>query len=74
MPWIVAVAFATADPSTPGGLIFGVDSGLAGALGGCTDDRLAADVATLLDELARQSGSASYPGDPAGLAGVPGRM
>lgn len=44
---IVAVAFANADPSTPGGVTFGVDSGLSTALGGYTDDQLAADVATL---------------------------
>lgn len=43
---IIAVAFANADPAKPGGVTFGVDAGLSTALGGYTDDQLAADVAT----------------------------
>ena len=43
---LVAVAFAEAS-STPGAVTFGVDSGLASALGGYTNDQFKADVATL---------------------------
>ncbi|HEY4027764.1 MAG TPA: glycosyl hydrolase family 18 protein [Candidatus Dormibacteraeota bacterium] len=44
---LVAVAFANADPSTPGGVTFGVDSGLSSALGGYTDAQLTSDVQAL---------------------------
>ncbi len=38
---IIAVAFANADPSRPGGITFGIDSGL----GGYTEDQFKADIA-----------------------------
>src|SRR2546430_9653593 len=44
---LIAVAFANADPSTPGGITFGVDSGLSSALGGYTDAQFTSDVQTL---------------------------
>src|SRR5215831_4955944 len=44
---LVAVAFAGADPSTPGGITFSVDSGLSSALGGYTDAQFTSDVQTL---------------------------
>ena len=44
---LVAVAFANADPSHPGGVTFSVDSGLSSALGGYTDAQFKADIATL---------------------------
>ncbi|HEX6499204.1 MAG TPA: glycosyl hydrolase family 18 protein [Micromonosporaceae bacterium] len=44
---LVAVAFADADPSRPGGVTFGVDSGLSSALGGYSAADFKADVATL---------------------------
>ena len=44
---IVAVAFADADPSRPGGVTFTVDAGLAGQVGGYTDGEFKADIATL---------------------------
>ncbi|MEY9858118.1 chitinase [Catenulispora sp. GAS73] len=44
---LVAVAFANADPSNPGGVTFSVDSGLSSALGGYTDAQFKADIATL---------------------------
>ncbi|HKN96659.1 MAG TPA: chitinase, partial [Pseudonocardiaceae bacterium] len=44
---LVAVAFANADPTTPGAVTFSVDSGLSSALGGYTDADFISDVATL---------------------------
>ncbi|MEY9907571.1 chitinase [Catenulispora sp. MAP12-49] len=44
---LVAVAFANADASNPGGVTFSVDSGLSSALGGYTDAQFKADIATL---------------------------
>ena len=44
---LVAVAFANADPSHPGGVTFSLDSGLSSALGGYTDAQFKADIATL---------------------------
>jgi chitinase len=44
---IIAVAFANADPSKPGGVTFSVDSGLSSALGGYTDAQFISDVATM---------------------------
>ncbi|HEX5496065.1 MAG TPA: glycosyl hydrolase family 18 protein [Mycobacteriales bacterium] len=44
---LVAVAFANTDPTRPGGVTFGVDSGLSTALGGYTDAQFTADIATL---------------------------
>jgi chitinase len=44
---LVAVAFANADPASPGGVTFGVDSGLSSALGGYTDADFTSDIATL---------------------------
>lgn len=44
---VVAVAFANADPSNPGGVTFSVDSGLSSALGGYTDSDFTNDIATL---------------------------
>jgi len=43
---IIAVAFANADASKPGGVTFGVDPDLSKALGGYTDDQLIDDVKT----------------------------
>ncbi|MCD0485774.1 carbohydrate binding domain-containing protein [Streptacidiphilus sp. ASG 303] len=42
---IVAVAFADADPSRPGGITFALDPALSSKLGGYTDDDFKADVA-----------------------------
>jgi chitinase len=44
---LIAVAFANADPNTPGGVTFSVDSGLSSALGGYTDAQFTSDIATL---------------------------
>src|SRR5215467_13811551 len=44
---LVAVAFANADPASPGGVTFGVDSGLSSALGGYTDAQFTSDVQAL---------------------------
>ena len=44
---LIAVAFANADPSNPGGVTFSVDSGLSSALGGYSDAQFKADIATL---------------------------
>ena len=44
---LVAVAFAGADPSTPGGITFSVDSGLSSAVGGYTDAQFTSDIQTL---------------------------
>jgi chitinase len=44
---LIIVAFAEADATNPGGVTFGVDSGLSSALGGYTDANLIADIATL---------------------------
>jgi chitinase len=44
---LIAVAFATADPNTPGGVTFDVNGNLSDALGGYTDAQFASDIATL---------------------------
>lgn len=44
---LVAVAFANADPSNPGGVTFSIDSGLASALGGYTEAQFQADIQTV---------------------------
>lgn len=44
---LVAVAFANADPTTPGAVTFSVDSGLSSALGGYTDANFTSDIALL---------------------------
>ncbi len=44
---LIAVAFANADPANPGGVTFGIDSGLASALGGYTAAQFTADIHTL---------------------------
>lgn len=44
---LVAVAFANADPTTPGGVTFSVDSGLSSALGGYSDADFTSDIALL---------------------------
>jgi len=44
---LVAVAFAGADPSSPGGITFSVDSGLSSALGGYTSAQFTSDIQTL---------------------------
>ena len=44
---IIAVAFANADPANPGGVTFGIDSGLSSALGGYTSAQFINDIATL---------------------------
>ena len=44
---LVAVAFADADPNTPGGVTFALSPGLSSALGGYTDVQFISDVATL---------------------------
>jgi chitinase len=44
---IVAVAFANADPNTPGAVTFSIDSGLSSALGGYTAANFTADIQTL---------------------------
>ncbi|WP_373324947.1 chitinase [Actinocatenispora rupis] len=46
---LIAVAFADADPSKPGAVTFGVDSGLSAQLGGYTAADFTADVATAHD-------------------------
>ncbi|WSL80769.1 glycosyl hydrolase family 18 protein [Kitasatospora sp. NBC_01266] len=42
---IIAVAFANADPSSPGGITFSLDSTLSSKLGGYTDAQFRADIA-----------------------------
>ncbi|HEX7735807.1 MAG TPA: glycosyl hydrolase family 18 protein [Ktedonobacteraceae bacterium] len=44
---IIAVAFANADPSKPGGVTFSVDSGLSSALGGYSSSQFISDINTL---------------------------
>lgn len=44
---IIAVAFANADPSNPGGVTFSIDSGLSSALGGYTTAQFISDINTL---------------------------
>lgn len=44
---IIAVAFANADPSNPGGVTFSIDSGLSSALGGYTTANFISDIQTL---------------------------
>lgn len=44
---IIAVAFANADPSNPGGVTFSIDSGLSSALGGYSTSQFISDIATL---------------------------
>ncbi|HEY4389431.1 MAG TPA: chitinase, partial [Ktedonobacteraceae bacterium] len=44
---LIAVAFANADPTTPGAVTFSIDSGLSGALGGYTDAQFTSDIAAL---------------------------
>lgn len=44
---IIAVAFANADPSTPGAVTFSIDSGLSSALGGYTTSNFISDINTL---------------------------
>ena len=44
---IIAVAFANADPSNPGGVTFSIDSGLSSALGGYSASNFISDIATL---------------------------
>ncbi len=44
---LIAVAFANADPNSPGGVTFSIDSGLAGALGGYTAAQFTQDIQTL---------------------------
>ncbi|MBO0778399.1 MAG: carbohydrate binding domain-containing protein [Ktedonobacteraceae bacterium] len=44
---LIAVAFANADPSKPGGVTFSIDSGLSSALGGYTAAQFTSDIATL---------------------------
>jgi chitinase len=44
---IIAVAFADANPSSPGGVTFTLDSGLSSALGGYTTAQFTSDIATL---------------------------
>jgi len=44
---IVAVAFANADPNTPGAVTFSLDSGLSSALGGYSDSDFRNDISTL---------------------------
>ncbi|GLV55739.1 chitinase [Dictyobacter sp. S3.2.2.5] len=44
---LIAVAFANADPSRPGGVTFSVDSGLSSALGGYSTAQFTSDIATL---------------------------
>ena len=44
---LVAVAFANADPSNPGGVTFSIDPGLSSALGGYTAAQFTADIDTL---------------------------
>jgi chitinase len=44
---LIAVAFANADPNTPGAVTFSIDSGLSSALGGYTSAQFTSDIATL---------------------------
>jgi chitinase len=44
---IIAVAFANADPTTPGAVTFSIDSGLSSALGGYTTANFISDINTL---------------------------
>lgn len=44
---LIAVAFANANPNSPGGVTFAVDSGLSSALGGYTNANFTSDIATL---------------------------
>lgn len=44
---LVVVAFADADPNTPGGVTFTLNAGLSSALGGYTVDQFTSDIATL---------------------------
>nr|BBH95642.1 hypothetical protein KTA_38410 [Thermogemmatispora argillosa] len=44
---LIAVAFADADPSRPGGVTFSIDPGLSSALGGYTTSQFISDIATL---------------------------
>ena len=44
---LIAVAFANADPNTPGAVTFSIDSGLSSALGGYTASQFTSDIATL---------------------------
>jgi len=44
---IIAVAFADANPSSPGGVTFNVDSGLSSAVGGYTNANFISDVQTV---------------------------
>ncbi|HEY4388507.1 MAG TPA: glycosyl hydrolase family 18 protein [Ktedonobacteraceae bacterium] len=44
---IIAVAFANADPTKPGGVTFSIDSGLSSALGGYSAAQFTSDIATL---------------------------
>lgn len=44
---LIAVAFANADPSNPGGVTFSIDSGLSSALGGYSTSQFISDIATL---------------------------
>lgn len=44
---IIAVAFADTDPSKPGGVTFGIDSGLSSALGGYSAAQFTSDISTL---------------------------
>ncbi|HTK06456.1 MAG TPA: glycosyl hydrolase family 18 protein [Ktedonobacteraceae bacterium] len=44
---LIAVAFANADPTKPGGVTFSVDPALSSALGGYSDAQFTSDIATL---------------------------
>jgi chitinase len=44
---LIAVAFANADPTKPGGVTFSVDSGLSSALGGYSNAQFTSDIATV---------------------------
>jgi len=44
---LIAVAFANADPSNPGGVTFSIDSGLSSALGGYSSSNFISDINTL---------------------------
>jgi chitinase len=44
---LIAVAFANADPTTPGAVTFSVDSGLSSALGGYSSAQFTSDIASL---------------------------
>jgi chitinase len=47
---LIAVAFATADPTTPGAVTFSIDAGLSSALGGYTSAQFTSDIAALHKE------------------------